>query len=261
MANEIALQCTLNVETVPAGDEPRLVYLLVDVMPAPGAELLQAPVNMAMVLDVSESMRLPVLSQEQFQLLSRMGHVSETISDGVPVWTFNSIPPDIRKNAPSNLEAVQASITESARHFEAHDRLSLVAFADRAQVLLSGVPGSEERQILDAISALEGLQLGDETDMGEGLRAGIDEVLRNQTPDMVNRLLILTDGFARDRARVEVLASDARRSGIAISTLGIGTEFNEELLVNLADASLGNAYFARTPQEIPPAFAQELAIV
>lgn len=261
MPNEIALKCALNAGTVPSGGEARLVYLLVDAMPGPGAELLQAPVNMAMVLDVSESMRLPVLSQEQFQILSKMGHVSETISDGVPVWTFKSIPHHIRKNAPSNLEAVQASVAQSTRHFEAHDRLSVVAFADRAQVLLSGVPGSEQRRMLDAITSLESTQLGDETDMGDGLRMGIDEVLRGQTPDMVNRLLILTDGFTRDPERVKETVSEARRAGIAISTLGIGTEFNEDLLVNLADSSLGNAYFARVPQEIPAAFAQELAIV
>src|SRR5205807_10586202 len=76
-----------------------------------------------------------------------------------------------------------------------------------------------------------------------------------------NRLLILTDGFTRDPARVHNMASVARAAGIAISTLGIGSEFNEKLLVDLADGSLGNAYFARVPQEIPPAFGQELAAV
>jgi Ca-activated chloride channel family protein len=57
------------------------------------------------------------------------------------------------------------------------------------------------------------------------------------------------------------LARDARASGITVSTLGIGTEFNEKLLVDVADASMGNAYFARVPQEIPPAFGKELAAV
>ncbi len=80
MANEIALKCTLNVDAVPSGGEPRMIYLLVDASPGAEAELLQAPVNMAMVLDVSESMRLPVLTQEQFQILSKMGHVTETAS-------------------------------------------------------------------------------------------------------------------------------------------------------------------------------------
>jgi Ca-activated chloride channel family protein len=84
---------------------------------------------------------------------------------------------------------------------------------------------------------------------------------RNAAPGMLNRLLILTDGFTRDPARVQNMTAEARAAGIAISTLGIGSEFNEKLLVDLADASLGNAYFARVPQEIPPAFGQELTAV
>jgi Ca-activated chloride channel homolog len=261
MADGITLRCDLNVTMVPASGEPRLVYLLVDTRAGLDAQPLQAPVNMAIVLDVSESMRLPVLTQEQFQELRQLGQVEQTISDGVPVWTFKSIPDRIKKNAPSNLEAVQASIAQSTSHFEAHDRISLVAFADHAEVLLRGVPGSEHRRVMEAIGALSGVRLGDETDIGTGLQAGIDEIRRDQAQGTVCRALILTDGFTRDPGRVEQLAREARDAGVSVSTLGIGTEFNEKLLVDVADASLGNAYFARSPQEIPPAFAQELAAV
>jgi Ca-activated chloride channel family protein len=261
MANEIALNCALNVGAVPASEGPRLVYLLVDLRPGIDSQPLEAPVNMAIVLDVSESMRLPVLTQEQFQELAHAGHVQQTVSDGVPVWTFKSIPERIRSAAPSNLEAVQASIAQSTRHFQEGDRISLVAFADRAEVLLTGVPGSEHRRVLDAISALATTNLGDETDIAAGLQAGTAEIDRDRVPGAVNRVLILTDGFTREPERVQELAQEARNKGIAVSTLGIGTEFNEKLLVEIADASLGNAYFARVPQEIPPAFGQELAAV
>src|SRR6476469_10221506 len=57
MANEIALNCLLNMGTVPVSSEPRLLYLLIDVRPGTGATPLQAPVNIAVVIDVSESMR------------------------------------------------------------------------------------------------------------------------------------------------------------------------------------------------------------
>ena len=220
---------------------------------------MQAPVNMAVVLDVSESMRLPVLSQEQFQLLTKLGEAKEIISDGVPVWTFNTIPQDIRKSAPSNLEAIQTAITEAVQHFEDGDVLSLVAFADNAEVLLSRVPGSNRQRVMDAVAALGSVQLGDETDIAAGLQVGIGEVKRGEAAAVANRVLLLTDGFTRDPEAVRNLANEAREAGIPVSTLGIGSEFNEKLLLSVADASHGNAYFARVPRDIPPAFARELA--
>src|SRR5438105_2767536 len=261
MSSEIALNCMLNTDSVPASGEPRLVYLLVDIGIGQNATPLQAPVNVAIVLDVSESMRLPVLSQTQFQELKKLGQVQETISDGVPVWTFKTIPEHIRKQAPSNLEAVQRAISRSTEHLEANDCVSLVAFAERAQAVLSGLSGVERERVTQAVSSLDSLNLGDGTDMATGLEVGIAEVKRSTRPDHVNRLLILTDGFSRDPDKVHSLAAEARSSDIPISTLGIGSEFNEKLLLDLADNSMGNAYFARVPQEIPPAFGQELAAV
>ncbi|HUP27830.1 MAG TPA: VWA domain-containing protein [Chloroflexia bacterium] len=261
MASEIALSCALNVTSVPAAGEPRLLYLLINVTPGEGASAAQAPVNMAIVLDVSESMRLPVLSQEQFYTLSQMGQAKQIMSDGVPVWTFDSIPPDIRKAAPSNLEAIQGAISAASEHFEARDRLTLVAFADSSEVVLSGVPGSDRQRVLDAVAALDNIQLGDETDIALGLQAGIEEIKRSGSEGMVKRALVLTDGFTREPEAVRSLARSARAAGIAVSTLGIGSEFNEKLLLEVADASHGNAYFARLPREIPPAFARELEAV
>mgnify|MGYP002336483720 CR=1 FL=1 len=210
MADAVTLNCMLNVGVVQASGEPRLVYLLVDMRPGLDAEPLQAPVNMAIVLDVSESMRLPVLSQEQFQELKKMGQVAQTTSDGVPVWTFKTIPDRIKQNAPSNLEAVQASIAQSTRHFEGHDRISLIAFAEGSEVLLRGVPGSEHKRVMEAISALSSVALGDETNIGAGLETGIEELKREHGPGMVSRALILTDGFTRDPEQVEALARKAR---------------------------------------------------
>ena len=102
------------------------------------------------------------------------------------------------------------------------------------------------------MSSLDFSQLGDGTDMAKGLAVGIAEIKRDARPDHVNRLLILTDGFSQEPSKLQRLAAEARASEIPISTLGIGGEFNEKLLLDLADNSLGNAYFARVPKKYPP---------
>jgi Ca-activated chloride channel family protein len=55
-------------------------------------------------------------------------------------------------------------------------------------------------------------------------------------------------------------ARQAQQRGIVVSTMGLGLDFNEELLISLADASGGHSYFVEDPQEIPVSFAQELDI-
>ena len=54
-------------------------------------------------------------------------------------------------------------------------------------------------------------------------------------------------------------ARQAQQDGIVVSTMGLGLGFNEALLIELADASGGNAYFCQDPAEIPEVFEQELS--
>src|SRR5689334_3387546 len=164
MANELLMNCQLNMEQVPATAGPRLVYLLIDTRPgAMVGQTAQAPVNLGIVLDISESMRLPVLNQQQFEELVRMGHVKEVISDGIPVWTFPHIPDHIRLNAPSNLDAVKQALSNAVAHLEDHDLVSLVVFAGSARELLAQAPGRDRDRIPQVIDSLDTLQVGDET--------------------------------------------------------------------------------------------------
>ncbi|HUS14909.1 MAG TPA: VWA domain-containing protein [Chloroflexia bacterium] len=261
MPDEVSLECRLNVHDVPAASEPRLVYLLVDIRPTAGMGTHSAPVNLGIVLDISESMRLPVLSQEQFQELARLGHVREVIADGIPVWTFPHIPDHIRQAAPSNLDAVKQALREAVGHVEPQDRFSLVVFAGRAEVLLHSLTGAERDRIPEAVERLDAVRLGDDTDMATGIEAGLRELQPGVAAGLISRMVVLTDGFTREPEAVARLAQQAHQAGIAVSTVGVGSEFNERLLVSMADESQGNAYLAREPKDIPPAFARELEAV
>ena len=56
---------------------------------------------------------------------------------------------------------------------------------------------------------------------------------------MFTRLIVLTDGFTRDPDRCRSWPRRRASAGIAVTTLGIGTEFNERLLTTMADESRG----------------------
>ena len=50
------------------------------------------------------------------------------------------------------------------------------------------------------------------------------------TAGALTRLIVLTDGYTKDEDLCRQLARQARAAGIAVSTMGIGTDFNERLL-------------------------------
>ena len=69
---------------------------------------------------------------------------------------------------------------------------------------------------------------------------------------------MLTDGFGMDEADALRWSQTAVQAGISVSTMGLGSEFNDDLLVKLAETSGGHAYFVEDPSEILAAFANEL---
>ncbi len=72
---------------------------------------------------------------------------------------------------------------------------------------------------------------------------------------------MLTDGHTLKVNECYEWAERARQAGVKLTTLGIGSEFNEDLLIPLADATGGSAYYIETPDQIPQAFQQELGAV
>jgi hypothetical protein len=147
-----------------------------------------------------------------------------------------------------------------------HDRFTLVACAEEARLLASGTPGPERSALVDGIQRLAGVSLGDETDLGRGvalalaaLRRGRAETARGQdAPALAEHMLLLTDGFTRRPDACLQLAAESAAEGVAITTIGLGSEFQEQLLTALADRTGGRALFLRRPTEIPRAIAREL---
>ncbi len=256
----LSITTTLNQDFIPVDASARLLYVLLQIQPgANNGAAAPLPVNIGIVVDNSDSMRIPILSSGQFEELARAGAVSETMVDGVAVWQFQNVPPSYKLDAPRNLDFVKQALRSALERLAPRDQFSLAAFAGQAELLVPLQSGKNKRALLQAIDALDDLKLGNETLMASGMNLGYEQVKRGFSREMVNRMIVLTDGFTLDAPQCQFLAQQAAQTGISISTLGLGVEFNEELLIRIADASGGNAYFIHDPAEIPDAFKQELS--
>ncbi len=256
MTKGLSLTCTVNTPALPITGSQRLVYLLLEVAGNAGTTVL--PVNLVLVVDVSESMHIRVATDGQFKELARIGALQEVLVDGVPAWQSADIPNEALTRLPRKIDRVRDALRAAVEQLRPTDRFALVAFAGQAITLIPNTPGVEKRRLLEAIDSIDRLQLGDDTYIGRGMALGLEELRRGTSPDLVNRLLVLTDGFTLDEKDCRAWAAHARQDRIPISTMGLGGEFNEELMIPIADQTGGEAYLLEDPDDISASFAQEL---
>jgi len=82
---------------------------------------------------------------------------------------------------------------------------------------------------------------------------------KGYTPDRVNRVILLTDGQTwDDEVSCLNLAEAAGQQGISITSIGIGNDWNEKLLLKIAEAARGNSHWIQNPVSILDAFQQEV---
>ncbi len=155
------------------------------------------------------------------------------------------------------LEFVTEAVKFLADNLTSDDKVSIVAFADRAKVLITPEAARDKSAVKRAIDDIDLLDIGGGTQMALGMRAAIDEVKKNLNPDRLNRVLVLTDGQTYEETACIDLV-EKNRGEISFSTMGVGVEFNEKLLQRIAQDSNGKYHFIGDPAEIPGIFEDEL---
>lgn len=144
------------------------------------------------------------------------------------------------------------------------DLLSVVEYDDRIGVLWPSGPVESPSTIKRLIDAL---QPRGSTDLTGGMMRGVDEVYgalqRNEdgtTP--ITRVLLLSDGLANhgvtDPREIRELVRQARMKGVRISTLGLGRDYDEDLMQEVAEYGGGHYYYIEHPNQMGRIFQQEL---
>ena len=145
----------------------------------------------------------------------------------------------------TRLDRVKAAAHQIIDNLSENDILSIVAFADRAEVIVEATRVSDKRTLKAAISTM---QAGGGTEILQGLIRGLSELHRHLSSEYVNHLILLTDGRTYgDEADCILLAEAASEDGIAISAMGIGEEWNDKFLDKLASVTGGYSAYINSP--------------
>lgn len=146
------------------------------------------------------------------------------------------------------LDQVRSAALSILKGLGERDSASIVAFSDRAELIVSP---DQARNLATARARLSLLQAGGGTEIGQGLEMGMGELQHNFTRDGVTHMVLLTDGRTYgDEAACLALADQAAGQGITINGVGIGADWSDRLLDDLAGRTGGNVTFLDTPRSI-----------
>jgi Ca-activated chloride channel family protein len=138
-----------------------------------------------------------------------------------------------------------ANLKEAAKlavnRMGSEDLVSIVVFDDKSKVIVSSQKVGDPKTLEREIAAIPD---GGGTEMSLGMRKGIDELKKGAQPGRISRMLLLTDGETfGDESECRRLATEAGDQGVAVIALGLGEEWNEKLLDDIAEASGGTSDF------------------
>jgi Ca-activated chloride channel family protein len=153
------------------------------------------------------------------------------------------------------------AVEQSLHLLRPEDRFTLVVYDTQVDVLCEVAAATPEAKRM-ALSRLERVGPRGGTDLHAGWATAASQIGAGLRDDAVNRALLLTDGLANHgvtghRELVDK-ASELRRFGIATSTFGVGADFDERLLRDMAHEGGGRFYFVESPAQIPDLLTSEL---
>ena len=152
------------------------------------------------------------------------------------------------------MDTVKTAAIELIKQLRHDDLLSIVVFSDRAEVLLQAGQRQDHNSLESQIRLVrpEG-----GTEIFQGLEAGFEEIRRFASRATVNHIILLTDGRTYgDEADCLRLASKAAMQGIRITGMGVGAEWNDHFLDELAGRTGGTSVYISRAKDIQK-FLQE----
>jgi len=159
----------------------------------------------------------------------------------------------------AKIRQAQDAVRQALSRLRDGDGFALVVFSSDVRCAIEPCTISDHtrrvvRSLLDEVTA------GGMTALCGGLELGLEKAA--QMPHTSNLVLLLSDGQANvgetDIERVGQRALGAREKRLVVSTLGLGDDYNEALMVEIATQGGGRFYHVRRADEISAYLTGEL---
>jgi len=157
------------------------------------------------------------------------------------------------------IENARAAAVQVVDRLASTDTIAVVVYDTTPTVLVSARKATGKQAIQ---AKLRTLQPGNSTDIYAALQSGYAEVRKNLDPQAINEAILLSDGQVTsgvsDRSAFSRLTSKAFDEGIQTTTIGMGLDYDEELMMTVAREGKGNYHFVKDAASIHDILREEL---
>ena len=151
----------------------------------------------------------------------------------------------------NKLRSTKAAMSLALDRLSNSDNVAIIIFNHETVVLAPTQPAAGREGLKRLV---DGIRDEGGTKIARAMAAGLGEL--NRAPQgATTRLVLLTDGETdKDERECVALADQAGQMGIPISAFGVGNEWNDKLLTEIASRSRGEVEHLQRPEQIEDNF-------
>jgi len=160
------------------------------------------------------------------------------------------------------IEYAKKAVRSLIDQLQEGDYFSFVIYDDVVQVVRESKRVRDKR---DLRNLLDEVYPRGATNLGGGLVAGLEQVERHRDREFLNRVILLSDGLANrgitSPHELRRIAQGYRSKSISVTMMGVGLDYNENLMMGLSQSGGGNYYFIESPNSLASILGKELRSV
>jgi Ca-activated chloride channel family protein len=148
----------------------------------------------------------------------------------------------------TRLDKVKVAAHQIIDQLTPEDIFSVVSFNDHAEVVIAATSVNDKSALKARVSMM---MASGGTEIYKGLHTGVEQNRQFLAPRLVNHILMLTDGNTYgDQDRCLALAREVAKQGISISAMGLGQEWNDKFLDEIAALTGGSSAYINSANAV-----------
>lgn len=162
----------------------------------------------------------------------------------------------------SKIQYARKALISLIDQLTSEDIFSLVIYDDVIEVLKKAGRVGNKNELKRLVQRV---QPRNSTNLGGGMVEGFRQAEKYAGKEHVNRVILLSDGLANtgitDERELNRIARRYRSKSISLTTMGVGLDYNENLMMGLAEHGGGNYYFIESPNSLASIMNKEFNLM